>query len=250
MAATDTSGIRHKVYMAGRLLERDPAPIQLAPKRWEGKVRLSNNASHIDRGYIEPFFPNILDKVDIMLPYSHVAETALLEHLSTVLAIGQPFDVCTFKQHKDVFDGDGSQKVFYLQRLPAMPMMEAFEPGIGAAYAIDGFSTRVELFSAAYGSSASAVTPSTTLTVTYKTETEIAGGTPGAGVAWVSSDGFSVEGSLMRGATIKLGTAPANAHDSLIVTYIPLYRMAVESDSGRTFNQALQEARNIKLSEL
>lgn len=248
MAATDVSGIRHKIYLAGRMLIRDPSPVQLAPARWESRTRLSNMGMRVDRGFIASGYPNILDKVSVMVPYSNVAESTLLEHLTTVASIGQPFDLCTFKQHKDVFDCDGTRTLFFLQRRVAAPVIEVIEPGFGAEYANAGVTTRIEIFASPYGTAG--VTPTTPYTVVYKTEAQIAAGTPASGEAWISSDGFSIGGTLSKAASMELNPAPAAGTDCLIVTYVPLYRMTIESDAGRTFSEALTEARSLRLTEV
>ncbi|MDQ6892202.1 MAG: hypothetical protein M3167_06300 [Acidobacteriota bacterium] len=245
----DRGGILHSLYMGGKILKRDPNPIQLAPLRWETRTRTANMSLRVDRGFILAGLPNVLDKQAIVVPYRNVPETDLLEHLTALLGVGQPFDVCMWKQHREVYDTDGAATTYFLQRRPASPTMQPFvAEGTNLEIIFPEYATRVEFYSASYGSAPGLTV--TRSTVVYKTEAQIAAGSPAPGEAWIGTDGKALGGSLALISSMKFGTAPAAGVDRLIVSYVPLYRMTVESDAGRSFAAALEEARSIKLAEV
>lgn len=230
-------GIRNRMWIAGRFVERDPVPIQVTPKRFDAKVRTSNLGMRIDRPFTMAGMPNIRNRREFVLPWSDLREPGLLEHLDTLAAIGQPFGLGLWKQDYDVFDGDGANKTFYLQRRQLLP-------AVTPPTSFPDYPTRVTVYDRSYLEDGA--TP-TSLTVVAKTSSDIDTGDPGAGEAWIEGDGHQV-GNLWV-SKMRLETAPPDAHDCVVVAYLPLYQVVIDTDQPRSYGIAGQEPRSIRMVE-
>jgi hypothetical protein len=240
---TDTqqqAGIRNRIYIAGKLFVRDPVPVNIAPRRFEAKNMTSNLSVKVDRAFVISGQPNILNRHDVVTPWPDLREGELLEHVDVVCAVGQPFDVCVWKQVYDVFDGDGTRKIFYLQRRMALTNISSFVP-----FTFPDWETQIVVYDK---SLLDPTATGTSLTVVSKTSATIDSGTPSSGEAWVEDDGEQ-QGSLWL-TKIRLGDAPGNFNDVLRASYIPLYRMVVDQEAPRSYAERLREPRSLKLAEV
>lgn len=240
MADEQEPGIRTPLWIAGRFIIRGPAPLQLTPKRFEVATRTSNLALRMDRPYIavgDFALPNIRSRHELALPWSTVQEAELIEHLDLLVAKGQPFDMGIWKHTYDIFDGDGSTTTFFLQRRQLLPAVTP--PTLFPSYP-----TKVDRYSAAYGTTGATATP---YTVVQKTTAEIDAGTPGASIAWIESTGRKT-GNLWV-SKIKVNPAPADVADSLVVSYMPLYSVVIEEERPRSYVAGIVEPRGFTLAE-
>lgn len=227
--------IRTRVYIGGKTFTRDPFPPQITIKRLEDKKQVANGAMRVDRMFTADGFPNVRNRHEISLPWPTMPESALLEHLDLLDAIGQPFPLGLWKHVTDVFDGDGSSKTFFLQRRQLLP-------SVTPDTVFDDYPTRVIRYSSSFPFG----TP-TELTVTPKASADIDTGDPGADEAWVENEGH-MNGALWC-TTVRVGTAPVAAPDVLAAIYLPLYEVIIDSQAPRTYAQALVEPRSAKFSE-
>jgi hypothetical protein len=242
----DTSNLPNRIWVAGMSLQRDPSPVSLLPRRFESKVRTSNLGMQIDRCAIDEGYPNILNKIDLSMQWRNVGMNGEVEDfLASLSNAGQPFDVALFKRESDFFDGDGTTKDFTLQRRVVGPQFFTDNPDVQT---LPYFQLRSTRFSAQFGTSG---VTETTITdpskIVYKTAATIDTGGPASDEIWIEEDGHSKGNRL--DTKIRLGTAPADGHDTLRITYIPLMRMFIASDSGRTFEAKLQMGRAFLFTE-
>lgn len=240
----ETSDLRNKVWAAGVSFGRSPMPILISPRRFENKTRTSNLGLRVDRCFIAAGYPNVLNKIDINLTYSDVREPGLIEHLSSLANVGQPVDVALFKQEQDFFDGDGIATTFYLQRRVIGP---AFFAANTQVQVYDDYALRVTLYSGQFGTVGVTPTEIGSDHIIYKNSSTIDTGDPAVGYVWIEEGGHPVGDRL--DTKVRFNTATVDAHDSLRITYLPLMRMLVDSDSGRTFQQNLQMGRSFKFTE-
>lgn len=229
-------GMRQRVWLGKNFISRDPLPIQITAKRFQTLTRTANAGTRVDRLFT-PGLPNIRNRREFNLPWSTIAEPALLEHIDILTAIGQPFGLGLWKQEYDVFDGDGVSKTFYLQRRQLLP-------AVVPPTEFPDYPTRVVLYDLPYTDPASVATE---LTVVQKLSADIDTGGPAAGEAWVESDGSQI-GNLWV-SKMRLGTAPPLASDCLVAIYLPFYQVVIDQDAPRSYAQALQEPRTLKLVE-
>lgn len=244
-AVLETSGINNLIWVAGQFLSRDPLPIQLTAQRFETKTRMSNAGLQVDRLMVDEGWPNVMTRLALSLPWPNVVEPSLLNHLTSLSSMGQPFDVVVWKQEDDFFDGDGTTKTFYLQRRVVGPVFYSL---VGSAVTDYGdYPLRATRFSASFGTAGVTETTVTGVKVIYKTAATIDTGNPAADEVWIEEDGHA-QGNLLLTKT-RWGTAPADGNDTARITYIPLMRMLVDSDSGRTFEAARTMSRAFRLIE-
>lgn len=229
--------IRTRVWIAGKTVTRDPVPIQITSKRLEAKTKTANGAMRIDRCYRGAGMPNIPNRREFSLPWPDLREPALLEHVDIVCAIGQPFGLGLWKQEYDIFDGDGDNKSFYIQR---RQLLEGFTPDT----VFGDYPTRVVLYDKPY-SDPTAV--GTSLTVVQKPSADIDTGDPTSGEAWIESEGRMI-GNLWV-SKVRLEAPPPLEFDCLLVIYVPLYEVVVDTEAPRSYAQALVEPRSLKLLE-
>lgn len=231
------SAIRCRIWIGGMTSTRDPMPVQITPKRFETKTRTSNLATRVDRCFTMEGMPNVRNRREFALPWADLREEGLLEHLDILAAIGQPFGLGLWKQETDVFDGDGVATTFYLQR-------RLLIPGVVPQTSYPDFPTRVIVYDKPY---IDPTKTATELTVVDKTAATIDTGTPGAGEAWVETDGRQF-GNLWA-SKMRLGTAPPDEHDCLVAIYLPLYEVVIDAEQPRSYAQALVEPRSIRFIE-
>lgn len=242
----ENSSLDNHIWVAGMKIGRGPARVDLRPQRAEATTVTSNLGKRRDRVFIDDGYPNVPNKIDLSLTWPDVREDVILEHLTSLSNIGQPFDVAVFKQESDFFDGDGLNKVFYLQRRVVGPTFYSDNP---ETELFPNYQIRPTSFAAQFGTSGA--TP-TTITnpakLIYKTAATIDGpGSPAADEIWIEEDGHAKGDRL--DTKIIIGTAPADGHDTFRVTYIPLMRMLISSDSGRAFETKLRMARSFVFTE-
>lgn len=237
--------VRNNPWIAGLLAKRGVNPLALNDKRYENKQVLSNFAEQIDRPYIGAGYPNLLTQVAAVLSWGDLRESGLLEHVSTLLAIGQPFDVCLFKQVYEVYDGDGTTKEFVMRRRPADPVLNPGGTAITGVVWHADYIPRVTRYSAPYGTVGASATE---YTVSFFTSAHIDDADPSSGEAWIESDGHA-SGKLTV-ARLRLGTAPGAGSDRLVVRYVPLLRMAPDGDHAKSYQEKLVEAHTLKLLEV
>lgn len=238
----EDSILKNRVWVAGVPLARDPVPVVIIPKRFESKQRLSNGAMQTDRLFVLVGMPNIFNRIEMNVAWKDVREQNTLEHLTSLANMGQAFDVALYKQEADFFDGDGVSTRFLIQRrvvgdafFAANPLIENWPD----------FALKATRYSAPFGLVGSTGTDFTT--VTYKTTTSIEVSAPAAGEIWVE-DGGHLYGNLLI-STVRVGTAPAAGNDTFRIIYIPLMRMLIDSDSGRSFQEKLAMSRAFKFVE-
>jgi len=232
------NAIRTRVWIGGRLTERDPVPVQLSQKRFEAKTTTSNMAMRVDRPFVIPGFPNIRNRRQFVLPWNDLREPGLLEHLDILTAVGQPFGLGLWKQEYDVFDGDGENTTFYLQRRQLLPQ---FTPDV----VLDDYPTRVIFYDRPYWDPNAVNTG--VFTVVQKDPGSIDVGDPGGSEAWIEAQGSQL-GTLWV-SKMRLGTPPPDAADCLIAMYLPLYTVLVDTEGPRNYAQALMEPRTLRLYE-
>lgn len=231
--------LRNKIWLGGRGVRRDPVPVTVSLKPFEAQTRMADGSLRVDRLLLEGY-PNKFNRFQLGLTFNTVREAPQLELIDSLLALGQPFDVCLFKQAYDFFDGDGATKEFVIQRRIAQPIVQS---AIGVTWYPD-YATQLYRYAGPYGDPASA---ETVLTVTIKTSATMDTGTPGANDAWVEQEGHADGNKLVT--RVRLGTAPVANADVLKAVYLPYMRMVIESDAGRTYDRGLQESRSFKLTE-
>lgn len=243
----DTSNLPNRLWVAGVSLQRDPVPVAILPRRFESKARTSNLGMQMDRCAIAEGYPNILNKIDVAVTYRNVGMEGDTEnHLNSLANVGQPFDVALFKQESDFFDGDGAATDFTVQRRVVGPTFLAANPDVTV---FEFFQLRATRFSAQFGTSG---VTETTITdpskIKYKTAaTIISDGDPNSDEIWIEEEGHAYGNRL--DTKIRMGTAPADGHDTLRISYIPLMKMFIASDSGRTFQQKLEMGRAFMFTE-
>jgi hypothetical protein len=235
------NAIRNRFFIGGKAFERDPLPV-LSVKRSEAKNITSSLALHVDRLYIAPGLPNILQRHEFSLDWKDLRQPGLLEHLDRLASIGQPFDVAVWKQVYDVFDSDGSNKTFYLQRRQAVSHNL---PGGVPQVAFADYATRVTVMSAPYGTVGATESD---LTVVSKTTSNIDSGSPSSGEAWIDEDGQMLGGRFI--CKMRLNAAPSTGHDMLIATYLPLYKMVIDQENPRQYGEKLVEPRGYRFVEV
>ena len=237
---TDTQqqpGIQNPVWIGGRLIIRGPTNPEIRPKRFEAKTRTANTGLRIDRPYLGAGLPNLRSRHELHLPWRTVQESDLLDHLDTLAALGQPFDVGLWKHVYDVFDGDGTTKTFYLQR-------RQLRPNVTPATDYPSYPTTATFYSATYGTTGATATPKTVV----QKSTGSMSGTPDAGEVWVENTGHRTGGLWL--STVKCAEAPANVHDALVISYMPLYSMTIDEEDPRVYPAGIVEPRGWRLSEV
>lgn len=237
------SSIRNRPWIAGKVASRGVGPLALTGKRYESKQMLSNTAMQIDRPFITAGMANLITQESAVLSWQDLREAGLLEHLSILLSIGRPFDVCLFKQLYESFDGDGTTQTFYLRRRPADPVVSV-EPGIFWA-ANEDYPVRVISYSDPYGTAGAT---SSDLTVALKDNSDIDTGDPGAGEVWIDAQGEDL--GPLTVSRMRFGTAPDAKRDIFVVAYIPLFIMAPDGDNARSYQERLVESHTLKLVEV
>jgi hypothetical protein len=236
----EQGGIRNQIYLAGQNFSRGPVPITFTPKRFDSKIRTSNLGLRVDRPFVVAGYPNVPMTHEITMPWPTITEEALLEWIGVLLSMGQPFDVCIWKQVRDVFDGDGSTTAFYLQNRMAVA---ANLPVGSPLVSFPDYEPRVDIYSAAFGS---VPVPTTTAkTVVHKTAATIDAGSPAAGEAWVEDDGHLLGNRWLT--KVRLDAAPADAKDIMVATYIALFKMVIDQETARSYADSLREPRGMKL---
>jgi len=231
------AGIRTRIWIGGWFSVRDPLPT-VSRRRLEKKTTLDNATVRIDRKVGAIGLPNVLELFQFGLTWADLREPGLLERIDTYQAIGQPFYVGLWKHFYCVYDGDGSTTDFLLPRLPLLSIATPVVP-------YPDYPTRVTTYDKAL---TDATATPTELTVVEKTNSNIATGSPSSGEAWIESDGHAVSGAVY--CTMRLGTAPANAHDVLRVAYMPAFRVVIDTEDPRAYGVALNEPRGVKLIEV
>jgi len=233
-------GIRHRVWMGNKVLIRDPLPIQITPRRFETKTRTSNLGLRVDRAYTMEGFPNIRNRREFSLPWRDLREADLLEHLDVLAAVGQPFPLGLFKLETDVFDGDGENTTFYLQRRQLI-----YAPGgmIPNPRPLD-WETRIRVFDKSYLDSTAVELP---VCVVQVPQADIDTGGPTGADVWVSVEGEQF-GNVWA-SKVRFGTAPPDATDNIIAHYLPLYEVVIDQENSRSYGENLMEPRALKMVE-
>jgi len=238
------AGIRARLWFGGKFITRDPVPIQWEPKRFETKTRTSNLGSRIDRCFtLGPNggqLPNIRNRRSFTLPWSDLREPGMLEHVDILANIGQPFPLGLWKQEYDVFDGDGQNQTFFLQRRLLLCAPGGALPPI----TYGDFCTRVLVYSKSYLDSTAVLTE---YEPTMVAQEEIDTGDPEPDVVWMSKEGQQF-GNLWL-TKVRFGTPPPNAFDNVVVVYLPLYEVTVDAEQARSFLQSMVEPRIFRVSE-
>lgn len=234
------NGIRFRVWLGGKVITRDPVPIQITPKRFEAKTRTSNLGMRIDRCFSMGGMPNVRNRREFNLPWSTLNEPALLEHIDILANIGQPFPLGLWKQEYDIFDGDGSNQTFFLQRR----MLLCAPGGMIPPNVWPDFETRVTVYDKSYLDGTSV---GVEVTPTIVDQADIDTGDPYPDEVWISKQGQQI-GNLWV-TKVRFGTAPVEATDNVIITYLPLYEVIVDSEPPRSYGQSLVEPRTLKLVE-
>lgn len=232
-----SSAIRTRIWLGGKYTTRDPLPVQISPKRFEVKTVTSNLGLRVDRPFVFAGFPNVRNRREFTLPWADLREPPMLEHLDVLANIGQPFGLGLWKQEYDIFDGDATNKTFFLQRRQLLPV-------VTPSPTFPDYPTRVIVYDRSYLDPAAVATEQT---VVQKTNATIDTGNPPAGTAWVESDGRQI-GNLWV-SEIRLGTAPPAASDCVVAAYLPLYTVVVDQEAPRSYAQALVEPRSLRLVE-
>jgi hypothetical protein len=233
------AGLRTHTWIGGRFTVRDGVPIQINTKRFETKTLTSNLGSRIDRVFTLAGMSNIRNRNEFFIPYSDLREQGLLEHLDILANVGQPFGLGLWKQHYDVFDGDGSALTFYLQRRQLLPNVTP--PTTFADYP-----TRITVYNKSYLDPTA--TP-TVLTVQQKTAAEMAAGSPASGQAWIDKAGEQIGNLWVDKFVLNSAQTPPDASDCLIAAYLPLYEVTLDQESARSYAQSMVEPRAFKFSE-
>jgi hypothetical protein len=231
----EANAIRTRLYIGGDYINRDPVPVQVSITRFEKKNRMSNGSMRVDRMFTAPGFPNIRNRQEIVLPWPDLREPDLLERLGILCNMGQPFTLGLWKRFYDVFDGDGVNTTFFLQRRQLLPVVTP-DP------TFPDYPTRVVRYSASYPGG----TP-TELAVVQKDTGDINTGTPAANEAWVEEQGH-MNGALWC-STVRLGTPPPAGPDVLVAMYLPLYEVVVDVEAQRNYAPKLVEPKIVKFSE-
>jgi hypothetical protein len=237
MPSLQTAALKSRLWLGGQVAPRDPVPVQITSKRLEARAQTSNGAMRIDRMFTLAGMPNVRNRREFTLPWPDLRESSLLQHLDILAGIGQPFGFGLWKLEYDVFDGDGSNKTFYLQRRQILTFADP-------STALPEYGTRLISYSGSYLDPASTATE---LTVVSKTSGDIAAGDPASGEAWVEDTGHQV-GNLWV-STVRLGDAAPAASDCLVAAYVPMYEVLIDTDGPLSFAQALVTPRSLKLVE-
>jgi len=237
MSDEQEPGIRTSLWIGNRLVFRGPAPLGLTPKRFEERTRVSNLGLRVDRPYLGDGLPNIRSRHELSLPWRTVQEPSVIQHLDILTNTGQPFDIGIWKHVYDVFDGDGSTKTFYLQRRQILP-------NVTPPTTFPSYETQAIFYDGPYGDPASTADPQT---VVQKTTAEMSG-TPSSGEVWIEKTGHRSGGLWV--STVKCGDAPADAFDSFVVSYMPLYSVVIEQEQPRSYVEGLVEPRGWVLTEV
>lgn len=230
--------IRNRVVLGGKAFLAPPSVIQMIPRRFEQLTRVSNLAMRIDRPYIPAgaAMPNVRTRHDFTFQWPTLQKEALLDHLDSLLAKGQPFEFVMWKQAYDIWDGDGATTTFLIQRRLAMPNVT---PQTEWA----DYATVVKYLDKPYGD------PTATETlydpVLYKS-TAAMSGTPAAGEAWIEGPGHRVNNLWV--STMKVNPAPPAVADSLVAIYLPLYEL-MANEQERSYSQGIVEPRTVKAEE-
>jgi len=237
------NAIRSRIWLGGKFISRDPVPIQITPKRFEAKTRTSNLAMRVDRCFTMGGMPNVRNRRDFTLPWNDLREPAMLEHIDILSNIGQPFPLGLWKQEYDIFDGDGQNQTFYLQRRQLL-----YAPG-GALPAVlfDDFPTRVVTYDKSYLDSTAVGTEYAADKILQVHQADIDTGDPYPDEVWMSIEGEQF-GNLWV-SKIRFGTAPADASDNVTIIYLPLYEVVLDNEQPRSYVQSLVEPRTLKLVE-
>lgn len=229
--------IRTRLWMGGRFFVRDPNTFQVTPRRFEQVTRVSNLAMRIDRPYVPAgaAMPNVRTRAEFNFVWSTINEDSLLDHLDSLIAKGQPFELAMWKQVYDIFDGDGSTTSFLLQRRLALP-------SVTPPTEFPDYPTVVKYLDKPYGDPTAVETE---YAVVYKTTAEMAG-TPGAGAAWIENTGHRVNNLWV--SSMKANPAPPAVADSLVAIYLPLHEV-VPDEGQRAYTQGIVEPRTLRLVE-
>ena len=240
MSVQQQNAIRSRIWLGGKFISRDPVPIQIVPQRFETKTRTMNLAMRVDRAFSSPGFPNIRNRRGFVLPWTDLREPEMLEHLDILSNIGQPFPLGLWKQEYDVYDNDGQNQTFYLQRRQLL-----YAPGGALPVTLwDDYPTRVLVYDKSYLDAAAVVTEPTIVQVH---QADIDTGDPYPDEVWLSIEGEQI-GNLWA-SKMRFGTAPVEATDNIVVIYLPLYEVILDTEQSRSYSQSLVEPRTLKLIE-
>lgn len=238
-------GIRNPLWLGGRTFFRGPSVCQMTPHRFEQVTRVSNLGLRLDRPYIPAgaAMPNVRTRVEFNFQWPTLQEDDLLDHLDSLLSVGQPFELALWKQMYDIYDGDGTTSSFLIQRRLALPnLASAAVPKTTFA----DYPTIVKYLDEPYG------TPSATetlySTVSYKTTSEMAAGNPSSGEAWIEDTGHRVNNLWVT--LLKVNPAPDAVKDALVVIYLPLYEVVPDEGQRSYPAGAVDEPRTVRLQEL
>ncbi len=237
MSDEQEPGIRTSLWIGNRLVFRGPSPIGLAPERFEQRTRTSNLGLRVDRPYLGTGLPNIRSRHKLTFPWKTIGEPEVIAHLDILANTGQPFDIGIWKHVYDVFDGDGTTKIFYLQRRQILPTVTP--PTEFPSYA-----TQATFYSAPYGDPTATATSKT---VVQKTTAEMSG-TPSSGEVWIEKTGHRTGGLWV--STVKCAEAPDDAFDALVISYMPLYSVVIEQEQPRSYSDGIVEPRGWNLTEV
>lgn len=240
-------GLRTRIWIQGYFSVRDPRQVDVTPRRMEVQIQTSSLGLRADRAYVKPGWANILERHDIAMVWPNIREPLLLQHLNSIKAMGQPFHVGIWKPVFEAYDGDGVRKDFYLQRRLLTPYVTA--PTDWPEHA-----TRVVVYDKPFSNAESPFagepgpTTQTTMTIVDKTRANIDTGSPTSGEAWLETDGH-VEGDRWL-TKVRLGDAPPEEHDCLLIQYLPMYRVVINVEDARSYREVLTEPRGFKFMEL
>lgn len=245
----EKAGLQTRIWIQGLFCTRDPREIEVTPRRQEVQTQTASLGLRVDRAYVKPGWASILQKHDISMtwPGPGVREAAILQHLNTLASVGRPFHVGIWKPVFESFSGDASRVDFFLQRRLLTPYVAPPTPW-------PSYPTRVLVYDKPFSNAESPFaaepgpTTVTTLTTVDKTRANIGTGTPGAGEAWLETDGH-VEGDRWL-TRVRLGMAPPDEDDCLVVQYLPMYRVVISQEDPRSYREALSEPRGFKFMEL
>lgn len=229
--------IRNPIWLGGRVFERGPSTLQMTAHRFEQATRVSNLGLRMDRPYIPAgaAMPNVRTRVEFNFQWPTLQEDALLDHLDSLIAKGQPFELAIWKHVYDVFDGDGTTTSFLLQRRLALPT-------VTPATVFADYPTVVKHIDAPYGTVGAT---ETLYTVVYKTTAEMTG-SPASGEAWIETTGHRINNLWV--SSMKVNPAPADGADTLVAAYLPLYEV-VPDEGQRAYTQGVVEPRTVRLQE-
>ncbi len=238
-----------ETWVAGQPIR--PLPLTISPQRFEAKQRTSNLTMRVYRCFVAEGYPNVLTKINLSVQWKLVHPETTRDHLTAVANMGQPCEVALFKQETDFFDGDGTTQDFTLQRLVLGPTWKtaALAAIPGAFLDRPEYALRVTMYDVPFGTLGATETVITGANVVYKTSSNIDTSDPSSGEVWIEEDGHDSDDLGTRVTKIRFGDVPAEGHDTVRVTYIPLMRMILDSDAGRSFETPNQMGRSFRFTE-